>query len=121
MKIKSKEFSIIDNKTEDSVLYTTYLGSELAFSFHIESENKGGLARNLNANQIKQLFQELNPEQKSYKAELHIVGGDISQESISYTNMLTQTLEELQKNGYTFEIEMKVNGDLHPDFIFFEL
>jgi len=37
-------------------LYTTYLENKIAFSFLVESEKKGGLARDLNSKQIKQLF-----------------------------------------------------------------
>ena len=47
MKINSKEFAIVDTHTKEKTLYTTYLGDEIAFSFFMESENKGGLARNL--------------------------------------------------------------------------
>lgn len=119
MKINSNEFAIVDTHSKEKTLYTTCLGDEIAFSFFIDSEKKGGLARNLNKDQIKKLFSEMNPESKIYKVELCVVGGDISQESIDYANMLRKILQELQKLGYNFEIEMKINGDLHPDFLFF--
>ncbi|MGC0371936.1 MAG: hypothetical protein DGJ47_000637 [Rickettsiaceae bacterium] len=35
--------------------------------------------------------------------------------------MLKNTLGEFQQEGFEFDIEMKVNGDIHPDFLCLKL
>jgi len=82
IEIKSTEYKIV-NQQDDLVLYTIDLKNEIACSFFSLKLMKAYFARNINEEQLKKIFMEINPEniEESGLIKIHIVGGDISEES----------------------------------------
>ncbi|MGC0371937.1 MAG: hypothetical protein DGJ47_000638 [Rickettsiaceae bacterium] len=64
IEIGNNKFHITDRKNGTNALYTTCLNNEIAFSFFVESSNRGGMGRNLDYDQTKKMLKELMPTNK---------------------------------------------------------
>ena len=120
MKVKNNQYYFCENQ-DNKKFYTTYLQQDIAFSFYCPTKNVGGIARNLSPEKIKELFNALQLNYESDKVKLYVVGGDNSKESQEYAVQLLQTLTDIQGDHKLFDLTIKVNGALHPDFLFFDL
>ena len=120
MKVNKNEFYIAGKDEENQSVYTTSLGKEVALSCLIESENKGALGRDLSADQIKKMFEALGAEAKENEIKVQVTGGGVDIKSLAYVEMLKGVLHEIECSGLELDVEMKVNGNIHPNFLFLE-
>ena len=75
--VKSNEYCIV--KTDSDVgLYTTNLGSDIAYTLHSKELGKVAMARQLSPEQLKGFYNEYLPDPKTIKEpiKMSIFGGD---------------------------------------------
>ncbi len=65
---------------------------EADIGFVFKSGNKGGIARDIAQQDIRQLFTRFAP---GSEVNVFVSGGDMSKESLAYEQMLRDTLSEL--------------------------
>jgi hypothetical protein len=118
IEIKSAEYKIV-NAVNDLILYTTELGDEVACSFFSLKLKKVALARNIDGNQLKQLINELNPNNLLDLGliRVQLIGGEAgSTTSLEYLRQIIETLKIVDNNHNIINIiSCDTSERLHPN------
>ncbi|AIL65012.1 hypothetical protein NOVO_03115 [Rickettsiales bacterium Ac37b] len=117
--VKVNEYKVKEQK-DGHILTTRNLGADIAFTCFSSKLKKVAMARNINAAQIEELFNELNIKKLSDKSliKIHIIGGDTSESSKKYVENLINQLDKIDNGRGIIDIIGKdVNESKHPDSI----
>lgn len=123
VEIKSKEYKIFD-ALDNLVLYSMNLGQEIACTIFCKKLKKAALARDINNDQLKQMIQEINPNNivEPGLLELRLIGGEAnSAQSKEYVNYFIEILRIIDNQKDIINIiSFDVNDRIHSDSFEFD-
>lgn len=102
------------SQNDPAMLYTTYLGEEIAVAFWFRDLNLAILGRCLTKDQLKNILERIATENHNSRAEVTVVGGDDSLAARANLEEVIQVLNEAEHGQFT--INVLANDALHPDF-----
>lgn len=117
IEVKTGEYKIIEQQ-DRTVIYSENLGSDIAFTIFSIDLKKVGIGRNLNAEQIKNMFKEFNPDKVNEKIlmDVQIIGGDSSEESRKQFDILSSMLQEIDDDKDIINIKSgDIDGAIYPN------